>query len=909
MNTLPIPSPPDGGEEALSPGARRARRPPVLFFAALLLAPAFPFRCAAQTNCTPAPPGLVSWWRAEGNALDWVGGNNGTLEGDATYGPGNVGQAFVFDGSQSGIEVGDAANLELQQFTVECWIKRLTNTLGGSIFEIGSGPFPHGWSGAGWSFVLNNDGTLVLFDVSNAEESQSSNAVADTLWHHIAVSKGATNLVFYIDGVGYPSTALTNPIAYTGGATIGCETVDLFGPFNGSIDELSIYNRSLSASEIQAIYNAGSAGKCTIPSAPSAISSQPANQAVIVGDNVVLTVSAVSYAPQGYQWSFNGAIIDGGTNSSLELDNVPFAVAGTYAVTVTNAYGQTTSSNAVLTVLPTPPCTPVPAGLISWWRGEGNTIDRVGGNNGTLAGGAGYTAGKVGQGFFVGGDASAVAVGTATNLQLQDFTVECWIRRASASLATEDGSGVGALFAFGSGGYGVGFYDNGQLLLGVVDGVWLQSSAFVTDTNFHHVGVTKSANNVTFYLDGVAYPSKGLDDTFTFTTPAAIGALGDTLASSFYGTIDEMSIYNRPLSAAEIEDIYGVRSSGKCVPPVSLLPNQPVSQTVSAYNPASFSVLADGPLPLLYQWTFDGTNLAGATNSVLSIETVLPSNAGTYSVIVGTPPNTTNSSNAVPAIFLAAYMTWVRQNRVFGTLLPVVCYRGHACAPPKWKLLPTLYRYWRAPGIDDAKKKEMLKLTEMEIVSEFSSRFGLSEKTKLEILAYAQHHGAPTRLLDWSLNPLVALWFAVSEQQYDGEPGVVFQMRVGIEEQVCVAQGCDVNHIDSGKSKSPVFIVPGPAFVDRADRQRGAFSIVSFATDVALMPLDEIVPNSIRNFPIPRNIKAAVRRLLCEIGIDPFTMFGTPDSVGKSWALRLNFSDLNIVSPPFVRPEPPPISP
>ncbi len=87
MNTLPIPSPPDGGEEALSPGARRARRPPVLFFAALLLAPAFPFRCAAQTNCTPAPPGLVSWWRAEGNALDWVGGNNGTLEGDATYGP------------------------------------------------------------------------------------------------------------------------------------------------------------------------------------------------------------------------------------------------------------------------------------------------------------------------------------------------------------------------------------------------------------------------------------------------------------------------------------------------------------------------------------------------------------------------------------------------------------------------------------------------------------------------------------------------------------------------------------------------------------------------------------------------------------------------------------------------------
>jgi predicted outer membrane repeat protein len=297
---------------------------------------------------------------------------------------------------------------------------------------------------------------------------------------------------------------------------------------------------------------------------------------------------------------------------------------------------------------------------VSWWRGEDNTIDRVGGNDGTLEG-AGYTVGKVGQAFFITGDGSAVTVGSATNLQFQNFTIECWIRRADRSFATQDGSGVGALFAFGSGGYGFGLYDAGQLGLGAVDGIVVESSTVVVDTNFHHVAVTKSGTNVTFYLDGVGYPTGGMDVAFTFTTSPAIGAIGDTLQNSFYGTIDEMSIYNQALSGADIAAIYGARAAGKCVPPVPIIAAQPASQTVTAYSPASFSILADGPVPLLYQWAFDGTNLTGATNSTLSFDAALPSEAGTYSVIVGTAPNTTNSSNAVLTVILPPAPTILTQ--------------------------------------------------------------------------------------------------------------------------------------------------------------------------------------------------------------------------------------------------------
>ena len=53
---------------------------------------------AAQT-CVNPPSGLVSWWRAEGNALDSAGSNNGALSGGASFATGEVGQAFSFDGT------------------------------------------------------------------------------------------------------------------------------------------------------------------------------------------------------------------------------------------------------------------------------------------------------------------------------------------------------------------------------------------------------------------------------------------------------------------------------------------------------------------------------------------------------------------------------------------------------------------------------------------------------------------------------------------------------------------------------------------------------------------------------------------------------------------------------------------
>jgi hypothetical protein len=224
------------------------------------------------------------------------------------------------------------------------------------------------------------------------------------------------------------------------------------------------------------------------------------------------------------------------------------------------------SASLTLNVFGQTGCLPAPPGLVGWWPGNGNALDETGCDNGTLTGPVAYAPGEVGQGFLFGGIGAAIKVGYATNLQLQNFTIESWIRRSSTSIVSQDPQGDGELFSYGSGGYG--FYLIGgswQLSLSAIGISYVSSSAAVTDTNLHHVAVTKSGGNVVFFLDGVAYPYGGsYDPTFTFSTPAAVGALGDTAGQSFFGLIDDMTIYHRALSTNEVQAIFAAGSAGKC---------------------------------------------------------------------------------------------------------------------------------------------------------------------------------------------------------------------------------------------------------------------------------------------------------------------------------------------------------
>src|SRR5262245_25493365 len=77
----------------------------------------------AANSCVSAPAGLVSWWRAEGDASDAKGTNHGVLlNGTSFVTTGQVGQAFRFNGSNQAVRIPYATNLVCSNFTVEAWV-------------------------------------------------------------------------------------------------------------------------------------------------------------------------------------------------------------------------------------------------------------------------------------------------------------------------------------------------------------------------------------------------------------------------------------------------------------------------------------------------------------------------------------------------------------------------------------------------------------------------------------------------------------------------------------------------------------------------------------------------------------------------------------------------------------------
>jgi len=227
--------------------------------------------------CTPAPAGLVSWWIGEGNSLDRVGGNNGTAQ-DVTFATGEVGQAFVFNGSSSDVQVPASTSLDVgtgDGFTLEAWINPANVSQRGTLFEWNTGDGTTYW---GVHFYIDpytangfEPGALYANVVDNSggwhQVFSPGGAVTVNVFQHVALTydKASGIATIYCNGVVVAQqnigtfTPLTSYDLYLGKRPMTQGETYFFA---GLLDEASLYSRALSASEIQSIYNAGSAGKC-----------------------------------------------------------------------------------------------------------------------------------------------------------------------------------------------------------------------------------------------------------------------------------------------------------------------------------------------------------------------------------------------------------------------------------------------------------------------------------------------------------------------------------------------------------------------------------------------------------------------------------------------------------------------
>ncbi len=275
------------------------------------------------------------------------------------------------------------------------------------------------------------------------------------------------------------------------------------------------------------------------------------------------------------------------TSATLTLANVQMADGGHYRVEVSNAYGTATSEAATLTVEAVSGCTVPPAGLVGWWRGEDNAADALGSNPGTLDGGASYVAGEVGRAFQLDGTNGHVRIPAAASLDVgqgEGFTIETWINPAD----TAHGHSIVEWSPLTGGALGAALWishptrPDGLLLANIADthGMWhlVETEGGAVQAGvWQHVALTydKSSGAGKLYINGALVTEADLG-TFTPQTSFDL-VIGLRLPGSYpyAGAIDEVSLYNRALSGAQIEAIYAASSAGKCSEgePPQLSPN------------------------------------------------------------------------------------------------------------------------------------------------------------------------------------------------------------------------------------------------------------------------------------------------------------------------------------------------
>ncbi len=446
--------------------------------------------------------GLVGWWTFDGpdmltNVADKSGqGDNGNLLHNAsgtTTAPGRVGQALTFDGIDDYVTLGASFN-GVQ--SVAFWVRVSTSTTLQKILDLN-----------GTATVTIDSGTLNGNNFTGPTryvDGVAASTINDTSWHYVVITTGTALNASAMD-IGRISTA------YLG----------------GSLDDVRIYNRALSASEVERLYQIGATSK------------------------------------------------------------IAKSLPGRDSLT---------------------------SGLVGWWTFDGpdmltNVADRSGqGNTGKLIlGASGNTAttsapGKLGQALSFDGTDDYIESSIASGLPVASFSlpysVSLWVKGNPQALANAgvyaEGSSAGnnPIFRLQGGSIGDTTFSVQLRNDAATNLINVKSTTNVWNNLWHHVVFTDNAGSAKLYIDGVqdasnfSYTPSG---TLTINRVCIAAVCRTSTGAYFNGSIDDVRVYSRALSAAEVLRLYQIGATSK------------IAKTLPGRDS-----LTSG---LVGWWTFDGPDM------------------------------------------------------------------------------------------------------------------------------------------------------------------------------------------------------------------------------------------------------------------------------------------------------------
>ncbi len=605
----------------------------------------------------PPPPGLVAAYGfSEGSGTttaDQSGlGNVGAISGAAWTAAGRFGNALSFDGTNDWVTVPDAASLDVTAgMTLEAWVRP---TALGSWRTVLLKEQPSYYAYALYGDTGTNVPSGNAF-IGGDVDVRAPAALALNTWTHLAATYDGTALRVYVNGTSVAQELITGPIATsTGPLRIGGNNV---WPewFQGQIDEVRVYNRALTAAELQADMNrAVSNPDTSAPSAPGTLGvsgglgtasltwgaatddtgiarynvhrsttsgftpgvgnrvAQPSgtsyvdsplaagtyfyrvtaedaagnvgpasNQAsaVVTGDttppSVSITAPAAGATVSGTvsvnaNASDNGAVggvqfrVDG-ANLGAEDTAAPYSASwntttatnGSHSLTAVarDGAGNLTTSIAVSVTV----SNAAPTGLVAAYgfeEGSGTSVgDQSGsGNGGTISGATWTTSGRYGQALTFDGVNDLVTVPDAASLDLTTgMTLEAWVNPTAltgwrtAVLKEQPANLVYGLYANRSSNR-----PNAQVFVSGADRN-VDGTTLLPLNTWSHLAATYDGTTIRLYVNGAQVGQQAQTGPIA-TSTGALRVGGTTIWSEWFaGRIDEVRVYNRALTVAQVQ--------------------------------------------------------------------------------------------------------------------------------------------------------------------------------------------------------------------------------------------------------------------------------------------------------------------------------------------------------------------
>ena len=284
------------------------------------------------------PLGLVGWWPGDGNADDRVDGRHGTLVNGAAFSPGVVGDAFSLDGMDDRVDIPLEGGVFTTGLTVDAWVRPNSIKPDSRVVGREFHPVVCTYPFVVFDIDLRGDtGNRAVFFVATSDavlhQITGTSAIPIGAFTHLAGTYDGSVARLYVNGVLENSLTVFGTLqdsleaVVVGNAGNSCRPVGGgLVEFDGLIDEVELYGRALDASEIQSIFNAGSAARC--PSAFGCVAWSSSAAAASIDASGVATgqspgITTITATSTG------AAVISGSTTLTVAGSNqAPTANAG-----------------------------------------------------------------------------------------------------------------------------------------------------------------------------------------------------------------------------------------------------------------------------------------------------------------------------------------------------------------------------------------------------------------------------------------------------------------------------------------------------------------------------------------------------------------------------------------------------